>query len=236
MLYLFPNVLDETQNHQEFFPSTVDKHVAEIEGIIAESEKSARAFLKRFTFSRGRIFREIPIKLLNEHTSDSELKELLTPLLQNQKWGLISDCGLPCLADPGARLVALANKHEIPVKTLPGPSSIVMALMLSGLYSQSFTFHGYLPRETPLLVKKLKIMEQEVSQQGVTQMFIEAPYRNQKLLESLLETLSGSIFLCAASDISLETEKVITMPISKWKTQDLAYYHKRPAVFLFGKV
>ena len=236
MLYLFPNVLDETQHHEEFFPRSVGEHVSEIEGILAENEKSARAFLKRFTFSRGRTFREIPIKLLNEHTTDPELKELLTPLLQSQKWGLISDCGLPCLADPGARIVALAHKNGIPVKTFPGPSSIIMALMLSGLHSQQFTFHGYLPREVPLLVKKLKSMELEVSGQGTTQMFIEAPYRNQKLLETLVETLSGSVFLCVASDVSLPAEKIITQSISKWKTQDLAYYQKRPTVFLFGKI
>lgn len=235
MLYLFPNVLDETQHHEDFFPRNVAQYVSEIDGIIAECEKSARAFLKRFTFSNGRTFREILIKLLNEHTSDVELKELLTPLLQKQKWGLISDCGLPCLADPGARLVALAHKHGIGLKTFSGPSSIVMALMLSGLHSQQFVFHGYLPREVPLLVKKLKTMELEVVSQGVTQVFIEAPYRNQKLLETLVETLPGSIFLCAASDMTLETEKVVTMPISKWKSQDLSYYQKKPTVFLFGK-
>lgn len=117
MLYLFPNVLDETQSHQDFFPRSVDEHVSEIEGIIAESEKSARAFLKRFNFSGGRTFREIPIKLLNEHTTEMELKELLTPLIAKQKWGLISDCGLPCLADPGAKIVTLAHKNNIPVKT-----------------------------------------------------------------------------------------------------------------------
>lgn len=111
-----------------------------------------------------------------------------------------------------------------------------MALMLSGLHSQQFTFHGYLPREVPLLVKKLKSMELEVSQQGITQMFIEAPYRNQKLLESLVETLSPSVFLCVAADVSLPSEKIITQSISKWKTQDLAYYQKRPTVFLFGKI
>jgi 16S rRNA (cytidine1402-2'-O)-methyltransferase len=236
MLYLFPNVLDESQSHEQFFPRTVGESVSEIEGIIAENEKSARAFLKRFTFSNGRSFREIPIKLLNEHTTEPELKELLTPLLEQKKWGLISDCGLPCLADPGARLVALAHKHGVAVKTFPGPSSIVMALMLSGLHSQQFTFHGYLPREVPLLIAKLKTMELDVAQRGMTQLFIEAPYRNQKLLEILIETLSSSLFLCVASDVSLETEKVITLPVFKWKTQDVAYYQKRPSVFLFGKI
>ena len=235
MLYLFPNVLDESQQHQAFFPHTVDACVAEIEGIIAESEKSARAFLKRFSFSQGRSFREIPIRLLNEHTTEEEVKELLIPLLRQEKWGLISDCGLPCLADPGAKLVALAHKNKIVVRTFPGPSSIVMALMLSGLYTQRFTFHGYLPREVPLLLKKLKSMELEVLHQDMTQVFIEAPYRNQKLLESLLDTLSPSLILSVACDLTLDTEKILSLPIQEWKRQNLEYYNKKPVVFLFGK-
>jgi 16S rRNA (cytidine1402-2'-O)-methyltransferase len=235
MLYLFPNVLEESQAHEEFFPATLGAYVGEIEGIIAESEKSARAFLKRFSFSKGRSFRDIPIKTLNEHTTPSELQALILPLLQKQTWGLISDCGLPCLADPGANMVLLAREKGVPVKAFPGPSSIVMALMLSGLSAQSFSFHGYLPRETPLLIKKLKVMELEAQSHQMTQVFIEAPYRNQKLLETLVDALSPSLFLCVACDLSLETEKVITLPVSQWKKQDLAYYQKKPCLFLFNK-
>ena len=123
MLYLFPNVLDEKQNHKEFFPSSVEEAVENLRGIVAESEKSARAFLKRSTFSGGRSFRDIPIKLLNEHTTEADLKEITKPLVAKETWGLISDCGLPCLADPGARLVALAHKLGICVKAFPGPLS-----------------------------------------------------------------------------------------------------------------
>lgn len=235
MLYLFPNVLEESQDHHEYLSALVDLHVAVIDGIIAESEKSARAFLKRFVFSRGRSFREIPIRLLNEHTKPEELKELLHPLLEKQVWGLISDCGLPCLADPGAALVALAHKHSLPVKTFSGPSSIVMALMLSGLCTQRFIFHGYLPRELPQLTAQLKTMELDATRHHQTQIFIEAPYRNQKLLEVLVEHLSKNLILCVACDMTLNTEEVHSLPIAQWKKHDLSIYQKRPAVFLFGK-
>lgn len=234
MLYLFPNVLSEEQRHQDFFPLAVDESVSEIQGLIAEGEKNARAFLKRFTFSNGRTFRDIPIKLLNEHTTEGELKQLLEPLLKKEKWGLISDCGLPCLADPGARLVALAHKQNIAVKAFPGPSAVVMALMLSGFVVQAFTFHGYLPRELPPLTQAISEMEKDIRERKRVQVFIEAPYRNQKLLETLLEKVSPSIMLSLVCDVTLPTEEVIVMPISQWKKREVASFNKRPAVFLLG--
>ena len=234
MLYLFPNVLGEDQSHQDFFPKTVDTSVAEIQGIIAESEKSARAFLKRFTLTNQRTFREIPIKLLNEHTTDQELKELMVPLIKKEKWGLISDCGIPCLADQGARLVALAHKQGVVVKAFPGPSSLVMALMLSGFVVQAFTFHGYLPRELPQLISTLREMEKEILQRKRVQVFIEAPYRNQKLLETLLEKVSPSRMLAVVCDVTLPTEEVVVLPIAQWKKRDVASFNKRPAVFLLS--
>ncbi len=234
MLYLFPNVLSEEQRHQDFFPVNVDESVSEIQGLIAEGEKNARAFLKRFTFSNGRTFRDIPIKLLNEHTTEVELKQLLEPLLKKEKWGLISDCGLPCLADPGARLVSLAHKQNIKVKAFPGPSAVVMALMLSGFVVQAFTFHGYLPRELPPLTQAISEMEKEIRERKRVQVFIEAPYRNQKLLETLLEKVPPSIMLSLVCDVTLPTEEVIVMPISQWKKREVASFNKRPAVFLLG--
>ncbi|MBM3192197.1 MAG: SAM-dependent methyltransferase [Chlamydiae bacterium] len=234
MLYLFPNVLSEEQSHELFFPKSVDAHVTEIEGLIAESEKSARSFLKRFSFTRDRTFRDIPIKLLNEHTTEQELKELIALLMQKGPWGLISDCGLPCLADPGARLVALAHKRKISVKTFPGPSSIVMALMLSGLVVQSFTFHGYLPRELPQLQEALASIEKEVIQKKRVQVFIEAPYRSEKLLHTLRETLAPDLLLSLACDLTLPTEEVLLLSIAEWRKKDLSSLNKRPSVFLVG--
>jgi len=234
MLYLFPNVLDETQEYKEYISSDIEAYVARIDGVIAESEKGARSFLKRFTFDRGRSFREIPIKLLNEHTQLPELQELITPLCEGQVWGIVSDCGLPCLADPGAQLVALARKKGVSVKAFSGPSSIIMALMLSGLVVQQFSFHGYLPREPQPLDNKLKAMTVEVIQEQRTQVFIEAPYRNQKLLQSVIQHLPKDFVLTVVCDVTLPTEEVASYPVHLWRSKDLSRYHKRPAVIVFG--
>jgi 16S rRNA (cytidine1402-2'-O)-methyltransferase len=236
MLYLLPNLLDEMQDHKKFLPQSVEEAVFDIEGLIAEEEKNARKFLKRFSFSRGRIFRDIPIKLLNEHSKKEDIEDLLSTLKQGSTWGLISDCGLPCIADPGASLVFLANKNKIPVKTLPGPSSLIMALQLSGLYSQQFTFAGYLPKEQSSLEAYIKTMEKEILDKGMVYVFIEAPYRNDKLLKQLISSLKDQVILCAAADLTMETQEVITMPISRWKQENVERFHKRQVVFVLGKV
>lgn len=235
MLYLFPNLLDETLSHEDFLPPTVAKAVSCIDGIIAESEKSARAFLKRFSYDRGRTFRDIPIRLLNEHTKKEELHELIKPLLSKETWGLISDCGLPCVADPGANLVSLAKKKKIEVKAFSGPSSIFLTLMLSGIVSQSFCFHGYLPREQVELEPVLKSFEVSIAKEQMTHVFIEAPYRNQKLLETILATVSPNISLCVACDLTLQTEIVETKQVALWKKEECALFNKKPAVFVLGK-
>jgi len=236
MLYLLPNLLDETQDHKKFLPQSVEEAVFDIEGLIAEDEKNARKFLKRFAFSRSRTFRDIPIRLLNEHSKKEDIEDLLSTLKQGNTWGLISDCGLPCIADPGASLVFLANKHKIAVKTLPGPSSVIMALQLSGLYSQQFTFAGYLPKEQSSLEAYIKTMEKEIFDKGMVYVFIEAPYRNDKLLKQLMSSLKDQVVLCAAVDLTMETQEVFTMQISRWKQENVERFHKRQVVFVLGKV
>lgn len=213
----------------------MEETVFDIEGLIAEDEKNARKFLKRFAYSNGRTFREIPIKLLNEHSKKEDLEELLALLKSGKPWGLISDCGLPCIADPGAHLVRLACKHKIPVKTLPGPSSLMMALQLSGFYSQQFTFSGYLPKEEPALQAALKAMEKDILDKSWVYVFIEAPYRNDKLLQQLLKTLKDQVSLCVACDLTMDTQEVVTMPISRWKQENIQRFHKRQVVFVLGK-
>lgn len=234
MLLLLPNLLDLSSDHTLFLPKTVDEALFEVEGLFAEDEKNGRMFLKRFTFSRGRTFRDIPIKLLNEHTKPSELVEYVE-LSAKQTWGLISDCGLPCMADPGASLVRLLNQKKIPVKTFVGPSAIVMAIQLCGMYAQSFSFLGYLPKEIQDLEKKLKLMEKEVLEQRL-QVFIEAPYRNQKLLEALVKVLPPHFSLCIACDLTLPSQVAEVHSIKDWKGKDLSVYQKRPAVFVLGKL
>ena len=225
MLYLFPNLLAEIEPHSAFLPNSVDAAVAQIQGLIAESEKEGRRFLRRFAFE-GRSFRDIPILLLNEHSREEDKKAILQQLMQGGKWGLVSDCGMPCLADPGADLVLMAREKGIPVETFSGPSSILFALVLSGLGGQHFTFHGYLPKEEDLLIKELKRIEKIQS----THLFIETPYRNQRLLETVLSALDGRTWLCIACDLTLPSQFVQTKRLKDWK-QAKPDLNKRPAVF-----
>jgi len=159
MLYLLPNLLGDTEGHSHVLPSSVDRAVSGLDQLIAESEKAGRKFLKRFAFDPPKTFRDIPIHLLNEHTDLKQRKELLDQVVQGQKWGLVSDCGMPCLADPGEEFVLLAREHGVEVKAFVGPSSILLSLVLSGLGGQRFTFRGYMPKEKTLRIKELKAME-----------------------------------------------------------------------------
>lgn len=232
-LLLFPNVLGEESSHRLFLPKIVMQEMATIDGLIAESEKEARLFLKQFEFANQKTFRDIPIVLFNEHTREHDLIELLRPIKEGQRWGLISDCGLPCLADPGAQMVAKAYQWAIPVKAFPGPSSITLALMLSGLSGQAFTFYGYLPKDLIDLMQKITRMEKFSRKEGMTQIFIEAPYRNQKLLENLLNCLADTTTLCVAWDLTLPTEQVISRTVADWKEKAIPKIDKKPAIFLF---
>jgi len=233
-LLLLPNVLDIEASDLTFLPPVVQQHVQEIHGVIAESEKGARYFLRRFSFSKERTFRDIPIRLLNEHTQENELTDLLNPLLKGECWGLVSDCGLPCLADPGAKLVFKARAKHIEILAFPGPSSIVLALMLSGFSAQSFAFNGYLDREPAKLAVQIKQLQKRALEEKSTQVFIETPYRNQKLLESLLENLAAHMLLCVAWDLTLTSEQVICLSIAEWKKRPFPSFHKKPAVFLIS--
>lgn len=206
-LYLLPNILHE-EAKLDFIPPAID-------AIIAESEKGARAFLKRFSL------KTMPIYLLNEHTRD--LKELLN--LREEKIGLISDCGLPCLADPGADFVHHVRKKGIEIQAFPGPSSIFLALMLSGMPAQAFTFHGYLERDSEKLLRQIRSFSKRM-----THIFIEAPYRNQRLLEHLLKALQPQDRLCIAWDLTGPDQGVISESVEKWKTLQIP--NKKPAVFV----
>jgi len=228
-LFLLPNLLDLEGAHRDFLPESVDRAVGSLQGLIVESEKEGRRFLKRFLPER---FREIPLKLLNEHSSTEEIQELLLPLLRGEIWGVVSDCGLPCLADPGSALVFAARQKGIKVETFAGPSSLIFALLLSGLSGQAFAFHGYLEREEELLVKKIAILEKRAQSEKSTQIFIEAPYRNQKLLERLLSILNEKTLLSVAWDLTMPTQTVVTQSVKAWKASPLPSIDKHPAIFL----
>ncbi|MBM3197782.1 MAG: SAM-dependent methyltransferase [Chlamydiae bacterium] len=217
-LFLLPNLLtEEDECPLRSMPSRVGEIVPSLDGLIAESEKGARRYLKKFPFPEGRRFQEVPIYLLNEHTKQEEITSLLEPLLQGKTLGLISDAGLPCLADPGAPLVFLARQKDIEVEAIPGPSSLILALMLSGLSAQKFSFLGYLDKDVEKRRFAIKQLEKESKQKGMTQVFIEAPYRSAALLTTLLETLEESTQLSVSTRLTYPDEMTITLPIRLWK-------------------
>jgi len=191
---------------------------------VVENAKSARAFLK----DAGNDPKEMQIQELNE---GSDLQELLKPLTEGHSIGLLSEAGCPAIADPGALLVEAAQRAGIRVVPMVGPSSIVLALMASGLEGQRFAFCGYLPREAEERKKKIKELEARSRRERETQVFIETPYRNEVLLGALLEVLSEKTRLCLATDLTAETESVITKPVAAWRRNPKPV-GKRPTVFL----
>ncbi len=159
----------------------------------------------------------------------------LQKLHQGKNIGILSEAGCPGIADPGHLAAKYAHQNGISVVPLIGPSSILLALIASGLNGQNFTFHGYLPNKIPLLGKKLRSIEAEIMKQNKTQIFMEAPYRNAFILEHCMKNISPNIQLCIACDINSDNESIQTKSIKKWKGTDWTTYHKRPAIFLIGK-
>ena len=169
---------------------------------------------------------------LNKHTPEDKIEEY-THQLKTGDVGLMSEAGVPAVADPGNLIVDCAHRNHYKVEPLVGPSSILMALMASGMNGQSFTFHGYLPVKSPARQKKLKELERDVQQKKQTQIFIEAPYRNHQLLEDIIKACSGGTKLCIASNIATKEAFIKTLPVSQWRKQKLNL-HKIPTVFLLG--
>ena len=228
-LYLLPNLLSDELPWEPFLPVSVKEAVLSLQGLIAESEKAGRRFLKRFlTHER---LAAMPIKLLNEHTLHNELEVLFAPMKRGEVWGLVSDAGIPCLADPGAALVRLAHKHQLPVVAFPGPSSPILALQLSGLNGQSFSFHGYLPREPDQLQKALKKLEKRSHEDKATQIWIEAPYRSARLAQTAMEVLKPQTLFCIALNLTMPDQRVRMQKIEQWKKTTFPI-EKEPAVFL----
>ncbi|MFM9945232.1 MAG: SAM-dependent methyltransferase [Bacteroidia bacterium] len=228
--YLIPNFLG-SGGKDDISINQLAKIYA-ISEYIVESEKAARAFLKAIEHPTPQS--DFVFHLLNEHSRE---REDLTPFFKNclkgQTLGLLSDAGIPCVADPGNRAVAFAHKNKIKIIPLSGPSSIYMALMASGFNGQNFTFHGYLPVEQALRIKKIKAIEQSLLSTGETQLFMETPYRNEKLLEQILNLLRPKTKLCLAVNIGNENENIVSKEVAEWKITDLKI-HKEPSLFLIG--
>lgn len=230
-LLLLPNLLGEMAHHQLFLPTSVDRAVESLDGLIAESEMGGRRYLSRFKHEKKT--HEIPIALLNEHTKPKEIDFLLEPIRKGERWGVVSDAGLPCIADPGAMLVRRARQTGILIQAFSGPSAIYLSLMLSGLSGQKFYFHGYLQKELSPLKTEIKRLERSSRQEQVTHICIETPYRNQTLLETFLETLDDATFLACAWELTLPTQGILSQPVSIWKKSPLPELKKKNAIFLF---
>ena len=236
-LYLIPNSLGPGAL-DEVLPASVRQTTAQLDYFIAENAKTARAFLKLVstTHPLGKPLQEIEIRELNINTAASELPALLAPLLAGRNAGLVSEAGVPAVADPGADLVRLAHQKNIPVKPLVGPSSIMLALMASGLNGQSFAFQGYLPTDSGQRANRLRQLEQRSRQEKQTQIFIETPYRNEAMLEAIANQCTSSTLLTVATDLTLETETVRTQSVQIWKNEITAGrfpdFKKKPTVFL----
>ena len=229
ILYLIPCTLGDTPAGQ-VLPQHVIAVARKLKHFIVEQPKSARQFL--FALKPEQPIQSLHFATLNEHTAVQELSGLLAPLLAGEDVGIISEAGCPGVADPGANLVMLAHRNGIRVVPLVGPSSILLALMASGLNGQCFAFHGYLPIEASARNKAISALETESATRNQTQMFIETPYRNDKMFAALLAQCRPETLLCVATDITLPGEQIHTRPIALWKSRPAPQLNKRPSLFL----
>ncbi|MDB5959912.1 MAG: SAM-dependent methyltransferase [Massilia sp.] len=241
-LFLIPNTLGPTEAVSgaldHVIPRQVQALTARLDYFVAENAKTARAFLKLIAIDNPlhKPLQEIDIAELNVNTPPSALSALLAPLLAGRDCGLVSEAGVPAVADPGADLVRLAHQHGIAVRPLVGPSSLLLAVMASGLNGQSFAFNGYLPTDAAHRIKRIKELEQRSIKERQTQLLIETPYRNAAMLEALVGACQPGTLICVATDLSLATETIRTLSAKEWKSQLSAGtapdFHKKPTVFL----
>lgn len=196
---------------------------------VVENLRSARRFLK--SVDRDICIDELNMVELNEHTPAADVEAMLEPLAAGHDIGVISEAGCPAVADPGADLVAAAQRRGYQVVPLVGPSSIIMSLMASGFNGQSFAFVGYLPVEASRRAAAMKAMQQEIRSRRRTQIFIETPYRNNRLIDELARSLPGDMLLCVASDITGPRQLIVTLPLAQWRSRTYDY-NKRPTIFL----
>jgi 16S rRNA (cytidine1402-2'-O)-methyltransferase len=224
ILYAIPSPLGGTP--QASLPASTLERIRELKDFVVEDAKSARAFLS----AAGCKVRELNLAELSEHTAAADVPALLQPLREGRRLGLVSEAGCPAIADPGAALVEAAHAEGFRVVPLVGPSSIILALMASGLEGQRFAFCGYLPRDGAERQRRIKELEARSRRENETEIFIETPYRNDALLAALVEACAPNTRLCVAADLTLESESVNTRPIAGWRRAPAI--GKRPAVFV----
>lgn len=230
-LYLIPTTLGDNEP-LEVLPISIKRTIENINYFIVENEKTARRFIKKISSKKSQS--DLHIEALNKFTEPEMIPTFLQPCLEGKDVGVISEAGCPGIADPGADVVRIAHEKNIKVVPLVGPSSILLALMASGLNGQNFAFNGYLPIEKGERKNAIKDLEKLSKDKNQSQIFIETPYRNEKMFTELKDTLSPITYLCIAADITLPTEYIKTMMVKDWKHQkpDL---HKKPAIFIIQK-
>ena len=236
-LYLIPITLsnpgETTVVPEDVLPHTIKRTIDFVDYYIVENEKTARKFIKSIHPEKKQP--DLKISVLNKHTEIVEHNDFIQPILRGENIGLISESGCPGIADPGADIVKLAHEKGIQVVPLVGPSSILLALMASGMNGQSFAFNGYLPIDKNDKKQALKSFERLSQEKNQSQLFIETPYRNNKLMEDLLQILQANTYLCVACDITLPTEYIKTKTVNQWK-KEKADLHNRPCIFIIHKM
>lgn len=230
-LYLIPTRLGDNPP-LEVLPISVKKIIETVDNYIVENEKTARRFIKRINSKKQQS--SLSFKILNKYTQPEETHDFLTACKNGIPMGLLSEAGCPGIADPGAEIVKLAHEAHIQVVPLVGPSSILLALMSSGMNGQSFAFNGYIPIDKSERKTALKRLERLSHEQNQSQLFIETPYRNNKIIEDICNTLHPNTRVCIACDLTLPTEFIKTMTAKEWKHANVDL-HKRPAIFIIHK-
>jgi 16S rRNA (cytidine1402-2'-O)-methyltransferase len=242
-LFLVPNTLGDDPRDVQLpyvLPNEVAKRASQLEFWIVENAKTARSFLKAVNtiYPLIKPLQEIKMVEWSGPQAKVDIKDLLTPLLLGNDLGLLSEAGLPAVADPGTEIVALAHRLKIPVKPLTGPSSLMLALMASGMNGQGFMFHGYLAIKPAERTQALKTIETQSKKNHTTQLWIETPYRNLGMLESCIEILQPNTQLCLATHLTLADELIVSQTISEWrkawdsKSSQIKFLEKKPTVFL----
>ena len=232
MLFLIPAYLSE-ESPIDYFAPSIKEYILKTDYFFVENEKTARKVIKFFAPEKKQS--DLKLFLLDKYSESNDLKDAQKLMKSGQDFGLLSEAGLPCIADPGNLMVKWCHENNIKVIPINGPSSIILALISSGFNGQEFTFHGYLPIDKEQKKKQILFLEHQVQKSGYSQIFMETPYRNNQLLEDLIKFLNANTKLCIAANINHPTEEFIkTLKISDWKNKK-PELHKIPAVFVLGK-
>ena len=230
-LLVIPTVISD-RPPEDVLPGRFDEVINQPRYFIVENVRTARRFLKKAGISKA--IDDLTFYEIDKHAGEKQFPGFLKPAMAGEVVGLLSEAGQPCIADPGSTIVRLAHERDIIVRPVTGPSSIFLALAASGLNGQNFAFNGYLPIERGARVKKIRELEKRVLKENQTQIFMEAPYRNNKLVEDVLNACNPSVYFSIASDITGENEQIKTCKIAEWKNK-CPNLHKIPAIFMIGK-